>query len=107
MFRQFVTRCPARSSIPAGCEPGCASPGGGTEKTPYTAANAHREDAMDLPLTDKHRALQAEVQAFIRTHGQDSPKPGGGRKRPDRKTLDWQKKLVEHGYAARTVPRDY
>ena len=62
---------------------------------------------MDLTLTDKHRALQAQVQAFIRTHGQDSPKPGGGRKRPDRKTLDWQKLLVEHGYAARTVPRDY
>ena len=62
---------------------------------------------MDLTLTDKHRALQAEVQALIRAHGQDSPKPGGGRKRPDRKTLDWQKRLVEHGYAARTVPRDY
>ena len=62
---------------------------------------------MDLTLTDKHRALQAEVQAFIRTHGQDSPKPGGGRKRPDRKTLDWQKLLVEHGYAARSVPHDY
>ena len=38
---------------------------------------------MDLTLTDKHRALQAEVQAFIRAHGQNSPKPGGGRKRPD------------------------
>ena len=32
---------------------------------------------MDLALTDKHRALQQEVQAFIRTHGHDSPKPGG------------------------------
>src|SRR5579863_2282767 len=62
---------------------------------------------MDLALTDKHRALQHEVQAFIRTHGHDSPKPGGGRKRPDRKTLDWQKLLVEHGFAARTVPRAY
>jgi alkylation response protein AidB-like acyl-CoA dehydrogenase len=62
---------------------------------------------MDLALTDKHRALQQEVQAFIRTHGHDSPKPGGGRKRPDRKTLDWQKLLVEHGFAARTVPRAY
>ena len=62
---------------------------------------------MDLTLTDKHRALRAQVQGFIRTHGQDSPKPGGGRKRPDSKTLDWQKLLIEHGYAARTVPRDY
>src|SRR5579863_2986039 len=62
---------------------------------------------MDLALTDKHRVLQQDVQAFIRAHGHDSPKPGGGRKRPDRKTLDWQKLLVEHGYAARTVPRAY
>jgi alkylation response protein AidB-like acyl-CoA dehydrogenase len=62
---------------------------------------------MDLTLTDRHRALRQEVQAFIRTHAQDSPKPGGGRKRPDRKTLDWQKLLVEHGYAARSVPHDY
>lgn len=62
---------------------------------------------MDLTLTEKHRALQAEVQAFIRAHGEKSPKPGGGRKRPDQKTLDWQKLLVEHGYVARTIPREY
>jgi alkylation response protein AidB-like acyl-CoA dehydrogenase len=62
---------------------------------------------MDLTLTEKHRALQAEVATFIDTHGHKSPKPGGGRKRPDQKTLDWQKLLVEHGYAARTIPREY
>ena len=62
---------------------------------------------MNLAMTEKHRAIQADVQAFIRAHGHNSPKPGGGRKRPDRKTLDWQKLLVEHGYAARTVPREY
>ncbi len=62
---------------------------------------------MDLTLTEKHRALQAEVSSFIRTHGHKSPRPGGGRKRPDQKTLDWQKLLVEHGYAARTIPREY
>ncbi|MBV9249399.1 MAG: acyl-CoA dehydrogenase family protein [Acetobacteraceae bacterium] len=62
---------------------------------------------MDLSLSDKHRALQAEVRAFIATHRHKSPKVGGGRKRPDQKTLDWQKLLVEHGYAGRTIPRDY
>jgi alkylation response protein AidB-like acyl-CoA dehydrogenase len=62
---------------------------------------------MDLTLTAKHRALQAAVQSFIRVHGAKSPKPGGGRKRPDQKTLDWQKLLVEHGYAARSIPRQY
>ena len=62
---------------------------------------------MDLSLSDKHRALQEEVRAFIREHGDKSPKLGGGRKRPDQKALDWQKLLVEHGYVARTIPREY
>lgn len=62
---------------------------------------------MDLRLSEQHRALQAEIRAFIYRHGHASPKPGGGRKRPDQKTLDWQKRLVEHGYAARTIPREY
>ena len=62
---------------------------------------------MDLALSEKYQALQAEVRGFIRQHGAASPKLGGGRKRPDRKALDWQKLLVEHGYAGRTIPRDY
>jgi len=62
---------------------------------------------MDLRLSEQHRALQAEIREFVRQHGYKSPKPGGGRKRPDQKTLDWQKLLVEHGYAARTIPREY
>ncbi len=62
---------------------------------------------MDLRLSDKHSALQADLQAFIARYGAEAPKAGGGRKRPDARTLDWQKRLVEHGYAARTVPRAY
>ena len=62
---------------------------------------------MDLTYSDKHRALQAEVRNFASTHGRLSPPSGGGRKRPDRKTLDWQRLLVERGYAARTIPREY
>jgi alkylation response protein AidB-like acyl-CoA dehydrogenase len=62
---------------------------------------------MDLSLSDKHRTLQHEVRAFIREYGKESPKLGGGRKRPDRKALDWQKLLVDHGYVARTIPREY
>src|SRR6185312_13739969 len=65
------------------------------------------ERPMDLSLSDQHRALQAQVRAFIAEHGHKSPKVGGGRKRPDQKTLDWQKLLVEHGYVGRTIPRDY
>jgi alkylation response protein AidB-like acyl-CoA dehydrogenase len=62
---------------------------------------------MDLNFSEKHRAFQAEVREFIRRHGPESPKTGGGRKRPDRKTLEWQRLLIEHGYAARTIPREY
>lgn len=62
---------------------------------------------MDLSLSDQHRALQAQVRAFVAAHGHKSPKVGGGRKRPDQKTLDWQKLLVEHGYVGRTIPREY
>ena len=62
---------------------------------------------MDLTLSDKHRTLQEAVRAFIRDHGHASPKLGGGRKRPDQKALDWQKLLVDHGYVARTIPREY
>lgn len=62
---------------------------------------------MDLSLSDKHRELQEEVRGFVREHGHKSPKLGGGRKRPDQKTRDWQKLLVDHGYVGRTIPREY
>jgi alkylation response protein AidB-like acyl-CoA dehydrogenase len=62
---------------------------------------------MDLTLSEPYQALQAQVRDFIHQHGDKSPKVGGGRKRPDQKTLDWQKRLVEHGYAGRTIPKDY
>jgi alkylation response protein AidB-like acyl-CoA dehydrogenase len=62
---------------------------------------------MDLSLSDQYQALQAEIRAFVRAHGEKSPKVGGGRKRPDRKTLDWQKLLLEHGYVGRTIPTEY
>jgi alkylation response protein AidB-like acyl-CoA dehydrogenase len=70
-------------------------------------ATDHQEATMDLQLSEQYQALQAEIRGFIQTHGHKSPKVGGGRKRPDQKTLDWQKLLVEHGYAGRTIPREY
>jgi alkylation response protein AidB-like acyl-CoA dehydrogenase len=62
---------------------------------------------MDLKLTDKHRALRDEVLAFVRKHRGIAPRPGGGRKRPDAKVLEWQRLLLEHGYFARSIPREY
>ena len=62
---------------------------------------------MNLTHSGQHRALQVEIREFARTLGHLSPKPGGGRKRPDQKTIDWQRLLLERGYVARTIPREY
>jgi alkylation response protein AidB-like acyl-CoA dehydrogenase len=62
---------------------------------------------MNLTHSGRHRALQAEILEFARTQGHLSPKPGGRRKHPDQKTLDWQRLLLERGYVARTIPREY
>jgi alkylation response protein AidB-like acyl-CoA dehydrogenase len=62
---------------------------------------------MDLTLTEKHRALRDEVLAFIEKYRGVAPSPGGGRKRPDAKVLEWQRLLLEHGYFARSIAREY
>ena len=62
---------------------------------------------MDLDYSAKHRALQAEIREFASACGHLSPRSGGGRKRPDPKALDWQRLLLERGYVARTIPREY
>ena len=58
---------------------------------------------MDLTLSDRHRALQAESARLHRPVRSSSPPVGGGggRKRPDQRVLDWQALLIEHGFAAR------
>jgi alkylation response protein AidB-like acyl-CoA dehydrogenase len=62
---------------------------------------------MELTYSEKYRALQSEVRAFAQKNLHLSPRPGGGRQKPSRKTLDWQKVLLEHGYFARNIPREY
>ena len=62
---------------------------------------------MDLTYSEAHRALQAEIRAFASSHGHLSPGSGGGRRRPSQKALDWQRLLLERGYVARTIPREY
>ena len=62
---------------------------------------------MELTYSEKYRDLQSEVRAFIAKHGHLSPKPGGGRQKPSEKALVWQKLLLEHGYFARSIPREY
>ena len=62
---------------------------------------------MDLSYGPKYRALQQEVLSFVRNYGHLSPRTGGGRKRPDKRALDWQNLLLQRGYCARNIPREY
>jgi alkylation response protein AidB-like acyl-CoA dehydrogenase len=59
------------------------------------------EKTMDLTLSPAHEAFRAEVRAFLAEHGHKAPKGGEG------DPIAWQKLLIEKGYAARTIARDY
>lgn len=59
---------------------------------------------MDLSFGPEYESFRAEVKAFINTHGAKSPRNAPMRA-PE--TLEWQKLLIEHGYAARTIPEAY
>ena len=58
---------------------------------------------MNLELDAEHLAFEAEVRGFLEQHRGSWPKPGA----PRSEQLSWQKRLIEHGYAARTIPRAY
>lgn len=64
---------------------------------------------MDLRLSPEHEALRQEVRRFLAEHASEAPPAGlgvaGGMPEPRR--IAWQRTLIEHGYAARTVPREY
>jgi alkylation response protein AidB-like acyl-CoA dehydrogenase len=57
---------------------------------------------MDLSFSQEYEAFRREVADFLRRHGDKAPRPGG---RGDARA--WQKLLIEHGYAARTIPKAY
>jgi len=59
---------------------------------------------MDLSYGPAYEAFRDDVKQFLHTHGADAPR-GEGLRSP--KMLAWQKRLIEHGYAARTIPRAY
>ncbi|HEX3699821.1 MAG TPA: acyl-CoA dehydrogenase family protein [Phenylobacterium sp.] len=56
---------------------------------------------MDLSLTPEMAAFREEVRAFLTAHADDYA--AGAPKDP----RAWQSLLIEHGYAARTIPREY
>ena len=62
---------------------------------------------MDLEYSQEYKDFQEDVRAFVRTHGDKSPPRGGGITRPSPITKDWQALLIENGYAARIIPKEY
>ncbi|MXY50981.1 MAG: acyl-CoA dehydrogenase [Gammaproteobacteria bacterium] len=60
---------------------------------------------MDLEYSPEYQAFRDEVRQFLDQHGSKAPRPQGGDDRMQPR--DWQQLLIEHGYAARTIPREY
>jgi len=63
---------------------------------------------MDLTFGPEYEAFRATVRRFLDSHP-DAPRAGIGRggMASRERTLAWQKTLIENGYAARTIPREY
>ena len=59
---------------------------------------------MDLSYGPEYETFRAELRGFLRQHGPSAPRGGALRGAAIR---DWQVLLIEHGYAARTIPREY
>ena len=59
---------------------------------------------MELSYGPEYENFRTQVRDFLRTHGSKAPKAGGLRS-PAAK--DWQALLIEEGYAARTIPKEY
>ena len=62
---------------------------------------------MDLAYGPKYEAFRKEVRDFLSKHGGKAPKGLGAAGRPSKDACAWQQLLIEHGYAARTIPKEY
>ncbi len=63
---------------------------------------------MDLSYGPEYEALRNEICAFLAEHGESAPRGGAGvaSGRASEALREWQALLIEHGYAARTIPRE-
>ena len=59
---------------------------------------------MDLSYGPVYETFREEVRSFIETNRELAPKGQGQRSEV---TLNWQKLLIENGYTARTIPKEY
>ena len=61
---------------------------------------------MDIVYSVEYEKFRAEVQKFLSENSDQAP-GGFGVARPSGNALAWQKLLIAHGYAARTIPKEY
>ncbi len=61
---------------------------------------------MDLKLSPEHEAFREGMRAFLAQHGRQAAALAPG-SRPGPAQRAWQALLLQHGYAGRTVPREY
>ena len=59
---------------------------------------------MDLSYGPEYDEFRDELRDFLAKHRDQAPKGQGIRSEPVKK---WQKLLIEQGYTARTIPKDY
>ena len=64
---------------------------------------------MDLSYGEEHERFRQEVRDFLEKHRDVAPPPtmGGLVAIKEERVLSWQRLLIENGYAARTIPREY
>ncbi|MDQ8730172.1 acyl-CoA dehydrogenase family protein [Bradyrhizobium sp. LHD-71] len=62
---------------------------------------------MDLTYGPELEAFRNEVRAFIASHRHKVPPAQSVASRHTPETLAWQALLLQHGYAARTIPKQY
>ena len=64
---------------------------------------------MDLHWSEEHRQFRRELRTFLEQYRGTDPNSRGdiGGTRPPPSRQEWQKLLLEKGYTARTVPKQY
>jgi alkylation response protein AidB-like acyl-CoA dehydrogenase len=62
---------------------------------------------MDLSYGPKYEDFRREVRAFLDAHKDSAPRAAIGLAEGSPSIRDWQKTLIENGYAGRTVPKEY
>ena len=62
---------------------------------------------MDLEYGPEYDAFRKHVRAFIEANSHLAPPSADRAARPSPEAVKWQKLLIEHGYTARTIPKEY